>query len=267
MGFRRRDATAGKVEVPDVVKKEVALSFYYDIVQKLTRQNIPPSLSMKLDQTHFKFVPGSKAMQAKIGSTTVSIASSTERKVSFVIALNGPFLPIQAIYDGKKTRCLPQVKFPEAFCLSFNEKHWGKEKESLKINEDKIAPYLTKEREKLSQPTCATNHRCFQGTDNQSCFEEIRRTQHLTYQSPRKHDTSVLAIRPNCHWLFQTLMRRKLVEWYANKVTRPFDDGQDMESITIGFKLSKVKPLHAKWVMEAYNHMTSSIGKCICLKG
>ena len=62
-------------------------------------------------------------------------------------------------------------------------------------------------------------------------------------------------------------MRRKLVEWYANKVTRPFDDGQDMESITIGFKLSKVKPLHAKWVMEAYNHMTSSIGKCICLKG
>ena len=57
------------------------------------------------------------------------------------------------------------------------------------------------------------------------------------------------------------------MEWYANKVTRPFDDGQDMERITIGFKLSKVKPLHAKWVMEAYNHMTSSTGKCICLKG
>ena len=256
MGFRRRAATAGKVEVPDVMKKEVALSFYYDIVQKLTRQNIPPSLSMKLDQTPFKFVPGSKAMQAEIGSTTVPIASSTERKVSFVIALNGPFLPIQAICEGKTTRCLPQVKFPEAFCLSFNEKHWGKEKESLKINE-----------EKLSQPTCTTNHGCFQGSDNQFCFEEIRRAQHLTYQSPRKHDTSVLTIRPNCHWLFQTFMRRKLVEWYANKVTRPSDDGQDMESIMIGFKLSKVKPLHAKWVMEAYNHMISSIGKCICLKG
>ena len=39
------------------------------------------------------------------------------------------------------------MKFPEAFCLSFNEKHWGKEKESLKINKDKIAPYVTKERE------------------------------------------------------------------------------------------------------------------------
>ena len=57
------------------------------------------------------------------------------------------------------------------------------------------------------------------------------------------------------------------MEWYANKVTRVLNDGQDLESITIDFKLSIVKPLHAKWVMGAYNHMISSIGKDICLKG
>ena len=48
---------------------------------------------------------------------------------------------------------------------------------------------------------------------------------------------------------------------------RSQDDGQDLESIAIDCKLLTVKPLHAKWVMEAYNHMTSSIGKDICLKG
>ena len=55
--------------------------------------------------------------------------------------------------------------------------------------------------------------------------------------------------------------------WVAtlNKVTRVLDDGQDLESITIDFNLSAVKPLHAKWVMEAY-HITSSIDKNICLK-
>ena len=31
--------------------------------------------------------------------------------------------------------------------------------------------------------------------------------------------------------------------------------------------LSTVNLLHAKWVMEVYNHMTSSIGKVICFKG
>ena len=50
-----------------------------------------------------------------------------------------------------------------------------------------------------------------------------------------------------------------------NKVTRVLDDGQDLESITIDFNLSTVKPLYAKWVMEAY-HITSSIDKNICLK-
>ena len=48
---------------------------------------------------------------------------------------------------------------------------------------------------------------------------------------------------------------------------RGLNDGQDLESIMIDFKLSTVKPLLAKWVMKAYNHMTSSIGKDICLKG
>ena len=72
----------------------------------------------------------------------------------------------------------------------------------------------------------------------------------------------VSAIRPNCQWVFQTIHE----EWFANKVTRALDDGQDLESVTIDFNLSTVKPLHAKWVMEAYNHMKSSIDKDICLK-
>ena len=72
---------------------------------------------MNLDQTSFKFVARSKATQVKIESTTVPIAGSTEKKTTtliFVIALNGAFLPIQAIYEGKTTRRLPQVKFPES---------------------------------------------------------------------------------------------------------------------------------------------------------
>ena len=42
-------------------------------------------------------VPGSKAAQAKIGSATLPNAGSTEKKaitLTFVIALNGAFLPL-----------------------------------------------------------------------------------------------------------------------------------------------------------------------------
>ena len=147
MGFRRRAAATGKVEVPDAEKEEVGLSFYYDIIQKVTRHNIPPSLAMNLDQTPSKFLAGSKTTQAKIGSTTVSIAGSTEKKA---ITLT---FAIQAIYEGKTTRCLPRVKFSESFCLTFNEKHWGNEKGSLKIVEYIIVPYVTKKKENCPVPT------------------------------------------------------------------------------------------------------------------
>ena len=83
---------------------------------------------MNLDQTSSKFVPGSKSVQAKIGSTYVPIAGSTEKKaitLTFVISLKGAFLPIQVIYKGKNTRCLPGVKFLESFCLNFFKKTLG----------------------------------------------------------------------------------------------------------------------------------------------
>ena len=46
MGFKRRAAMAGKVEVPDAVKEEVGLSFYYDIVQKVTGSNKKKAITL-----------------------------------------------------------------------------------------------------------------------------------------------------------------------------------------------------------------------------
>ena len=45
------------------------------------------------------------------------------------------------------------------------------------------------------------------------------------------------------------------------------DEGKDIKDIEISLKLSIVKPLHAKWLIEMYNHMTSSEGRDVCLKG
>ena len=83
MDFRRRAATTGKVELPDAVKEEVDLSFYYNVVQK-TKHNILIDHESRSGTS--KFVPGSKATQAKIGSTTVPIAGSTALTLTFVTA-------------------------------------------------------------------------------------------------------------------------------------------------------------------------------------
>ena len=239
MDFIRRVAATGKVELPDAAKKEVRLAFYYDIVQKVTRHNMPPSLTMSLDQTPAKLVPRSKTVQSKNGSTTVPIAGSITS--TFVISLNGAFLPIQSIYEGKTTRYLPQVKFPASFCLSFNEEHWGNEKDSLKMIEDIVFPYVTKEREKLfspNQPTLLFMDG-FKRQMTKDVFEETRRQQHPTYQSPMEtwHVSAIIS-GAHCQWLIQTIHEARI--WYANKVTRTLGDGQDME-ITINSKITTRK--------------------------
>ena len=62
-------------------------------------------------------------------------------------------------------------------------------------------------------------------------------------------------------------MMKKFTNWYRDQVTQTMDKGQELEQIEIPLKLSIVKPLHAKWLIEMYNEMTSADGKQVCLKG
>ena len=48
---------------------------------------------------------------------------------------------------------------------------------------------------------------------------------------------------------------------------RALDEGKDIKDVNISLKLLIIKPLHAKSLIEIYNHMTSSEGRDFCLKG
>ena len=62
-------------------------------------------------------------------------------------------------------------------------------------------------------------------------------------------------------------MKKKFTLWYTDQVIRALDEGKDIKDVKISLKLSIVKPLHARWLIEMYNHMTSSEGRDVCLKG
>ena len=64
-------------------------------------------------------------------------------------------------------------------------------------------------------------------------------------------------------------MKKKSTLWYADYVQREMDGNRfkSMEEIDIGLKFSVLKPLHASWLIELFNHMTSPAGKAVPLKG
>ena len=58
-------------------------------------------------------------------------------------------------------------------------------------------------------------------------------------------------------------MGRKFNDWYTSQVSAQLDKEIPIEEIDIKFRISLLKPLHAEWVTDFYNHMTSGCKKII----
>ena len=58
-------------------------------------------------------------------------------------------------------------------------------------------------------------------------------------------------------------MKKKFALWYADQVKSELDKGKNIEEIDISMKLSILKPLHAKWLIDLYNYMTSPDGQAL----
>ena len=274
MGYVRRLATTGKVEISEKLKAEIETAYLYGIVQKINEHKIPSSMVINLDQTPSKFVPGCNKTLAKKGCKSVPIAGSTDKRMitaTFSITLTGEFLPIQLIYGGKTTKSIPAVSFPSDFVISVNKKHYSNEKEALNMLENIIIPYVEQQRVSLNlafdhpaliimdvfkgQMTCAVRELL---NENHILLEKV--PANLTYLF------QPLDVQGGPNGYVKRFMKKKFTLWYSDQVIRALDEGKDIKDVEISLKLSIVKPLHAKWLIEMYNHMTSSEGRDVCLK-
>ena len=55
--------------------------------------------------------------------------------------------------------------------------------------------------------------------------------------------------------------------WYKEQITEQLDDGKQIEEVDVKLQLTRLKPLHAEWLVELFNHMTTSQGKEIIMSG
>ena len=62
-------------------------------------------------------------------------------------------------------------------------------------------------------------------------------------------------------------MRKKFADWYAEQIREGLDKGLELESIDEKMTLTVMKPLHARWLIELYDIMTSEQGKDVIISG
>ena len=52
-------------------------------------------------------------------------------------------------------------------------------------------------------------------------------------------------------------------KWFSNKVATQLDQGVNSTEVEINSKLSDLKPLHASWIVDLYEHLKKKIGMVI----
>ena len=56
-------------------------------------------------------------------------------------------------------------------------------------------------------------------------------------------------------------IKRKFNEWYSGQAKAQLDNGVEIYDVQVGLQLTKLKPVHAGWIAEFYNHMSTPKGK------
>ena len=169
---------------------------------------------------------------------------------------------MQLIYGGKTNQSLPRLKFPESFSLSVNPKHYSNTLESIKIIDEIIIPYANAQHEILSNTNEAALliFDMFRGqiTDEVTLHLLQNNIYFVTVPNNMTHLFQPMDLTINGHR--KKVTKKEFAKWYMQQVDNALQVGTKLEDINTEFRLSVIKPLHTKWLVEYYNHISSETG-------
>ena len=97
-------------------------------------------------------------------------------------------------------------------------------------------------------------------------------------QALKDNNLILVKIPPNMTHIYQPLdltvnssakafFKRKFAEWYSKEIHKQLVEGKEIDQVDVVLRLSVLKPLHAKWIVEFYDDMTSGKGKDVIANG
>ena len=237
--------TTSRPPVPCGMYEECRRDFLGDILYCIKEHSIPPALVLNADQTPSSYVSVEKQTMASCGANSVPIKGISDKRniiLTFVLILDGHFLPMQIIYSGKTKASLPcSIQFPEGFSLAYNQEHWSNEATTIKLIDEIVHPYLVKKRKELK---LVPTHKALMIWDmfkGQMTDTVKRRMESLCIE--------LIAVPANMTHFFQSLdltvngaakkyTKKEFVTYYSSSVQEQLTNGKNYEDIEVDLKLS-----------------------------
>ena len=192
----------------------------------------------------------------------IPISGSADKRLitaTYAEAFDGPFLPFQLIYKEKTTQSLPKIDFPNGFSLSVNEKHFNNTQESIKFLKEIVIPFVDKKRSELKNPSQAALliWDVFRGQKITPTLDILKENNIITEYVPSNMTNYYQPLDCTTNKWAKDFLKAKYRTWFSKLGQKHLDKGIALDDINIRFQLKTMKPLHAKWLIDLYNEVTS----------
>lgn len=260
--YRRRTTAASKLP-SDWENQGVQMAMR--IAANMAQYKVHPSLIINMDQTGIHLVPSSSWTYEKKGSENVAvIGTEDKRQITACIAssMDGNFLPLQLVFQGKTPRCLPPdtpASLASLAHLTFSDNHWSSQKTMQEYVEKIIIPYANR---------CVDLHQLHADAkiilvlDVWAVHKSEEFRLFLRNQHPRIH---LVFVPANCTSKLQ-VADVALQRPFKSQITNLFNDWAAMQikaqlkqdnviGLSEQLKMSMIKPLVLEWCIESYKGM------------
>ena len=178
---------------------------------------------------------------------------------SFTVSSAGEFLPIQLIYEGKTERSLPKYSFSLSFSVTFTENHGSNIEKSIELFKEIIFLYLEDTKRSKSYPLeqhALIIMNTFKGQDNDTSRKLYPENNCDVMIVPCNLTNKFQPLDLSVNKVAKSSIQNKYNDWFPNQVFTQLQNGKHLADIKISSKLSDLKPIYARWIVDWYNHVT-----------
>ena len=145
-------------------------------------------------------------------------------------------------------------------------KHHSNTQKVLKHLKEIVIPYVEAERKKIGNPDqfALLIWDVFRGQKTEEVASLLRENK-IVYEYVPNNMTADFQVPDLTVNKWVKGIMEKFNKWFAKTLRKQLDAGKSLDEISIKFKLTAMKPGHAKWVVDAFNQLPSFEGKKVIL--
>ena len=261
MGYVKRKATTKSAPgITPEVFESLKDGFLKQVARMVQLRNIPDCLIINLDQTGVKLIPVGDWTMAPEGSNRVEVIGLNDKRqitATFAACLDGTFLPMQVLYQGKTDRSHSKYQFPVGFNIFHSPNHWANEETCIHFFENIIFPYIKKVREEMYAPSqkAIVLMDNFTGQTTTALLERLEENGIVVIMVPAGTTDRLQPLDVSTNKAAKDFLREKFRQWYAQEVEKQLQAGTCEIAVKVNMGMAVMKEVTAKWLTALYDKL------------